>query len=94
MPTVVTDGAFRILILNPPREHGPAHVHVLKGCGGGESEVLINLGQPSAPGTSWEDIRLREVRGMMAKDVIRAVRLVEAHLTMLRARWESIHGSI
>ena len=92
VPTIVAEGAFRVLILNPPREHGPAHVHVLKGRGGGESEVLINLGQPDEPGAPWEAISLREVRGMAAKDVIRAVRLVEAHLELLRQRWEEIHG--
>lgn len=93
MPTVVVAGAFRVLILNPPREHGPAHVHVLKGRGGGESEALVNLGQPGTPGGRWEAISLREVRGMAAKDVIRAVRLVEANLELLRQRWGEIHGS-
>lgn len=93
VPTIVAAGAFRVLVLNPPREHGPAHVHVLKGRGGGESEVLVNLGQADVPGASWQAISLREVRGMAAKDVIRAVRLVETHLAHLRQRWEEIHGT-
>ena len=93
MPTIVAGGALRVLILNPPREHRPAHVHVVKGRGGGESEVLINLGEPETPGAPWQAISIREVRGMTAKDVVRAVRLAEAHLDTLRERWEQIHGT-
>lgn len=94
MPTIVAEGGLRVLILNPPREHGPAHVHVLKGRNGGDGEVLVNLGQPDEPGGPWQLISLREVRGMTPNDVVRAVRLVEARLELLRQRWEEIHGSV
>lgn len=92
MPTIVTDGAFRVLVLNPPREHGPAHVHVLKGRGAGESEVVIELGEPEVTGGPWGPVSIREIKGMQNRDVIRAVRLVEQHLVTLRQRWGEIHG--
>ncbi len=93
MPTIVTAPPFRVLILNPPREHGPAHVHVLKGKGKGESEVLINLGEPEVPGGPWESVSVREIKGMREKDVVAAVLLVQEHLVSLRKRWRKIHGS-
>ena len=93
MPVVVTGGAFRILILNPPREHGPAHVHVLPGKRAGTSEVLISLGQPRLPGQPWESVSLREIRGMKNRDVVAAVRLVHDHVAFLRERWLEIHDT-
>ena len=81
-----------MLILSPPREHGPAHVHVLKGSGAGESEVVFELGQPIATGMEWNSIRLREVEGMRQSDVVIAARLVQRHLILLRERWIAIHG--
>ena len=92
MPTIVTEGPFRVLILNPPREHGPAHVHVVRGRGAGESEVLVGLGQPEIPGAPWESVSIREVRGMRDGDVVAAVLLVQQHLATLRQRWREIHG--
>ncbi len=92
MPTVVTDGPFRIRVLNPPREHRPAHVHVVTGKAKGGSEVLINLGEPEVPGGPWGSVSLREVKGMRARDVMAAVRLVETHVVTLREEWERIHG--
>lgn len=94
MPTIVTRGSFRVLILLLPREHGPAHVHVLKGKGAGESEVLINLGQPEpyVPGAPWASVSIREIKGMRDKDVVTAVLLVQQHLMTLRQRWMEIHG--
>lgn len=91
MPTIVTEGPFQVRVLNPPREHKPAHVHVAKS-GGSDGEVLINLGQPGRKGDPWGPISLREVYGMSQKDVLRAVRLVEAHLEQLRREWRRIHG--
>lgn len=76
---------------NPPREHGPPHVHVLKGGGKGESEVLINLGQADTPGVAGEPISIREVKGMRDSDVVMAAMLVQNHIESLRERWKEIH---
>lgn len=92
MPTIINDPPFRVLILNPPREHRPAHVHVLKGKGRGESEVLIDLGRADAPGVSGEPISIREVKGMRNDDVVAAAMLVQQHIVTLRQRWREIHG--
>lgn len=92
MPTILSKGAFCIRILNPPREHGPAHIHVLMGQGKGATEVLIDLGEPGRTGEEWGPVRIREIKGMRAKDIVAAVRLVEAHLVMLRQNWRRIHG--
>jgi hypothetical protein len=73
---------FRFYIRNPPREHGPPHVHVQKAGG----EVAINLtpadGEPL----------IREVYGMKAADVARAVRLVDANIDVLMDVWRRLHG--
>lgn len=90
MPTIIIEGAFRVRILNPPREHKPAHVHVVKS-GGSDGEVLINLGQPDTNDGLWGPLSLREVYGMRQKDVLQAVRLVERHLDLLRYEWRRIH---
>ena len=91
MPTISFESAFRVLILNPPREHGPAHVHVWLGRGKGATEVLIALGEPKHSEDAWGPISVREVRGMRDKDVVAAVRLVEAHRVLLRTRWREVH---
>lgn len=91
MPTIVVEGPFQVRILNPPREHAPAHVHVVRS-GGSDGEVLINLGQPDRRDDPWGPVSLREVHGMSQKDVVQAVRVVEAHLEHLRREWRRIHG--
>ena len=92
MPTVVTSGPFRIRVLNPPREHGPAHVHVVHGPGRGTSEALVNLGAPAETGGPWGNVSLREVKGMRSNDVVHAVRLVHEHRVELRRAWIKLHG--
>jgi hypothetical protein len=92
MPVIVSVGAFRVVILNPPREHGPAHVHVIKGPAAGESEVLVNLGQPDVAGAEWHSVSVREIKAMRPSDVVTAVKLVQSHLLLLRERWREIHG--
>jgi hypothetical protein len=92
MPTIVVEGAFRVRVLHPPREHGPAHVHVVKS-GKSDGEVLINLGQPEKKGDPWESVSIREVHKMRASDVVQAVRVVEAHLDHCRSEWRRIHGN-
>jgi uncharacterized SAM-binding protein YcdF (DUF218 family) len=78
MPTVMTCDGFAIIIYFPPREHGPAHVHVFRG---GE-EVIIEL----AP------VAIRENYGMRSAQIVKAVRIVENSLDMLQEEWRKIHG--
>ena len=62
MPTVFRVGSFRVLILFPPREHSPAHVHVVNADG----LVVIELATEQRPQrTMRED-------GMKKADVRRA----------------------
>jgi hypothetical protein len=82
MPTVLAQGGFKVRILLPPREHGPAHVHVYKAGG----LVVIDL---PAEGRS---VRIRTMSRMRVPDVIGAVRLVEANAAMLLREWRRHHG--
>jgi len=82
MPTVLRVDGFRAIIFLPPREHGPAHVHVLKANG----EIVIELA------TDDEPQRVRDVYGMTGRDVIRAFRIVEDHSAMLWTEWRKYHG--
>ena len=45
MPTVLHIDGFQVRIFLPPREHGPAHVHVRKAGAG----VVINLPDGNQP---------------------------------------------
>jgi len=81
MPTVIRSGGFSVRILLPPREHGPAHVHVVKG----SAEVVISLGEKDG------SVKLVKVYGMRTS-VVRAIRLVERSKDDLLAIWEAIHG--
>ena len=82
MPTVLDANGFQVRVLLPPREHGPPHVHVSKG----GSEVVIMLPHGVHP------LAIRTVHAMKDRDVVAAVRLVEAHLEPLRAAWRKYHG--
>ena len=62
MPTILRIDGYRVLILLPPREHGPAHVHVAHAGGTMIVELLT--------------LQVRDVRGMGDADVRRAVRIV------------------
>ncbi len=66
----------------PPREHGPAHVHVVRG----GAEVIIGLAKLDEP------VTVIEVHGMKTRDVVKAVRLVEIWKRDLLTAWEAIHG--
>jgi len=52
----------------------------------GGSEAVIRLGPRGRP------VELLEVYGMKTKDVLKAVRLVEASKDHLLTTWEEIHG--
>jgi hypothetical protein len=78
VPTVLTIDGFQFSILLPPREHGPAHVHVTKG----GKEVIVAL----------TSVQVREIKGMRDADARQAVRLVLGNIELLRAHWRRIHG--
>jgi hypothetical protein len=86
MPTVVRDGRFLVKVYAPPREHPPAHVHVEVRPAG---EVVVRLAlDDDTPAEVWQ------VKGDVApSDVLRALRLVEAHEARIRTAWEALHGS-
>jgi hypothetical protein len=76
-----TDG-FRVLILFPPREHPPPHVHVVNGDG----IAVIYLS------TARHAQRTDRVEGMSRRDARRAERLVRKHSAFLLNKWRAIHG--
>jgi hypothetical protein len=82
MPVVLRINGFRILVLLPPREHGPAHVHVVKANG----LVVIGLAYRG------EQQQIRRIREMRTSDVLAAFRLVETHTAELIAAWRKYHG--
>jgi len=82
MPTVLNVDGFQVRILLPPREHGPAHVHVWKA----GAVVVINLSDGDQP------LEIRTIRRMRVADVIAAFRLVEANVDMLLEHWRRHHG--
>lgn len=79
MPTVLRVDGFRLVILLPPREHGPAHVHVYK-AGGVVAIELVTL-------------TVRDVRDLSNRDVRAAVAVVAAHQEFLSGEWRRYHGS-
>jgi hypothetical protein len=83
MPTLLRREGFRVLILLPPREHPPAHVHVTKAA----KTVVIQLAYRGQPQT------IRENRRMADADVVKAWRLVAEFTEELIVHWERIHGS-
>ena len=78
MPTILRVGGFQIRVYLPPREHGPPHMHVLKA----GKEILVNL----------SPVGLREDFGMAARDIIGALRIVEANERLLLLEWRKHHG--
>lgn len=82
MPTILRVDGFTVEILLPPREHGPAHVHVTKAGG----EVIIEIRKPG------ENCFLREAHGMKNADIVRAARIVESNADALRLQWRKYHG--
>lgn len=82
MPTVHRQDGFQFKVLLPPREHGPAHVHVSKAGG----IAVVNL--PDARQT----LSLRTVYDMKDSDVVAAVRLVEENVDKLLRAWRKYHG--
>ena len=82
MPTVHREAGFEVRIYLPPREHDPAHVHIIRAGG----EVIITLGEGEAAP------EIREVHHMTDRDVLRAYRIVERQRETLLRRWRDSHG--
>ena len=82
MPTVLRVDGFRVVILPPPREHGPAHVHVVRA----GASVVINLN------TAEVGVSVREIHGMREVHVQHAVAIVAQHAAFLRQQWRKYHG--
>lgn len=82
MPVVLRAGGFRVVILLPPREHGPPHVHVWNSDG----EAVIDLAAGQKPQ------RIRDRRGMRESDVAAAFQIVEEQSEYLLERWRELHG--
>ena len=83
MPEVHRETGFVFMIYSPPREHGPAHVHVHKS---GTVAVLC-LGDERTP------VFPLRVSGMSRRDVVKAVRMAQANRERLLAEWENLHGA-
>ena len=69
-------------IYDPPREHGPPHVHVHKG----GTQVVLGLGDLTTP------VHPLRIEGMSARDVVKAVRIAQANREKLLTAWEKHHG--
>ena len=78
MPTVLRLNGFRIAIYQGDREHGPAHVHVVKAGG----VVVVNL----------TPVSVRRIDAMNRSCVRAAVRLVEDNHATLLDLWRAING--
>ncbi|MFN4770438.1 DUF4160 domain-containing protein [Gemmatimonas sp.] len=83
LPTVLRHHGFRIVIYVPPREHGPAHVHVFRTAG---EELVIWLGDASTGPSIGDAVGMRDA------DAVKAFRVVEAHHAFLLACWRAYHG--
>ena len=78
MPTVLREDGFDFVILLPPREHGPAHVHARKA--GGEVVILLS------------SLVVQRVKQMRSADVVTAVSIVADHQDELLVVWRKHHG--
>jgi hypothetical protein len=83
MVKVFDDGAFRVYVYSPPREHQPPHVHVECSRGG---EVLVKLGDQETAPTLWLN------HHMSIADARQALRTVETHQSRFIAEWGKLHG--
>lgn len=83
MVRILEEGEFRVYVYSPPREHPPPHVHVECTRGG---EVLIRLGDESAPPSLWQN------HHMSAPDARAALRIVEENQLRFLAEWSRLHG--
>jgi hypothetical protein len=83
MVRVHDEGAFRVYVYSPPREHEPPHVHVECTRVG---EVLVRLGDERTLPSLWQN------HHMSAVDAREALRIVEAHQDRFLEEWRRLHG--
>lgn len=80
MPTVLRQRGFDVAIR--PRDHGPPHVHILRG--GEEVVILLGLGDAGP--------QVRENRGMTGRNIRIAMDIVIENNEMFLLEWRRIHG--
>ena len=83
MVRIHEEGAFRVFVYAPPREHQPPHVHVECTHGG---EVVIRIGDRELAPSLWLN------HHMSAADAREALRIVEVHQLRFLAEWRQLHG--
>lgn len=83
MVKVHDEGAFRIYIYAPPREHQPPHVHVECTRGG---ELVVRLGDEQVAPSIWLN------HHMTATDAREAFRIVETQHLRFLEEWRRLHG--
>jgi hypothetical protein len=81
-PVVLRARGFVIVIFALPREHRPAHVHMLRA----GTEVRIRLGDPATGPVIMGESSMR------ASDRVAVLRLVAEHAALLHERWSEING--
>ncbi|MEX1258294.1 MAG: DUF4160 domain-containing protein [Gemmatimonadota bacterium] len=84
MPRIYEEGAFRVYIYLPPREHEPPHVHVVECTEGGE--VLVKLGGDRAPPSLWQNHHMKTLHAR------EALRVVTEHIEKFLEEWKRLHG--
>ena len=83
MPEVLRESGFVFMIYSPPREHGPAHVHVHKS----GTVAVLSLGDERTP------VFPLRVSRMSRRDVLKVVRMAQANREKLLTEWEKLHGA-
>jgi Domain of unknown function (DUF4160) len=79
MPTVLRESVFSVKIYT--EDHAPMHVHVRHQ----NREAVILLGD------DFEDVSIRENRGLNAVQLRRAVTIVKEHRQFLIGEWREIY---
>ena len=79
MPEIFRQGSFVVSVLLPPREHGPAHVHVR--CP--EGFMVVQL-EPS--------LLIREAQGVKTSTAREILSAIEARYDECLAAWRRYHG--
>lgn len=79
MPEIFREGSFVVRVLLPPREHGPAHVHVWSP----EGYMVVQL-EPS--------LSIREAHGIKSSTAREILSSIEARYDECLAAWRRYHG--
>lgn len=83
MVKVHDEGAFRVYVYSPPREHQPPHVHVECAEGG---EVLVFLGAEDTAPLLWQNHHMKAIHAL------EALRIVQERQQRFLAEWGRLHG--